>query len=47
MASMPRAVAWEEIYDALWPATFVSKTNMAGIVNEQRVTSSGPSVSLW
>ena len=32
----PRAVSREEIYDALWPETFVSETNMAGIVSELR-----------
>ncbi|HEX6100508.1 MAG TPA: FHA domain-containing protein [Thermoanaerobaculia bacterium] len=32
----PRAVSREEIYDALWPSTFVSETNMAGIVSELR-----------
>jgi DNA-binding winged helix-turn-helix (wHTH) protein len=34
----PRAVAREEIYDALWPSTFVSETNMASIVSELRRT---------
>jgi len=32
----PRALSRKEIYDALWPATFVCETNMAGIVNELR-----------
>jgi DNA-binding winged helix-turn-helix (wHTH) protein len=32
----PKAVSREEIYDALWPATYVSETNMAGIVSELR-----------
>jgi DNA-binding winged helix-turn-helix (wHTH) protein len=32
----PRAVSREAIYDALWPSTFVSETNMAGIVSELR-----------
>jgi DNA-binding winged helix-turn-helix (wHTH) protein len=32
----PRAVSREEIYDALWPSTFVSETNMASIVSELR-----------
>jgi DNA-binding winged helix-turn-helix (wHTH) protein len=32
----PRALSREEIYDALWPSTFVCETNMAGIVNELR-----------
>lgn len=34
----PRAVSREEIYDALWPSTFVSETNMASIVSELRRT---------
>lgn len=32
----PRAVSREEIYDALWPSTFVCETNMANIVSELR-----------
>jgi DNA-binding winged helix-turn-helix (wHTH) protein len=32
----PRVVSREELYDALWPSTFVSETNLAGIVNELR-----------
>jgi DNA-binding winged helix-turn-helix (wHTH) protein len=32
----PRALSRKEIYDVLWPATFVCETNMAGIVNELR-----------
>lgn len=32
----PKAVSREEIYDALWPSTFVCETNMAGIVSELR-----------
>jgi len=32
----PKAVSREEIYDVLWPSTFVSETNMAGIVSELR-----------
>lgn len=36
IARRPRAVSREEIYDALWPQTFVSETNMAGIVSELR-----------
>lgn len=33
-----RAVSREEIYDALWPSTFVCETNMASIVSELRHT---------
>jgi DNA-binding winged helix-turn-helix (wHTH) protein len=32
----PRALSRKEIYDVLWPSTFVCETNMAGIVNELR-----------
>ncbi|HYK03438.1 MAG TPA: winged helix-turn-helix domain-containing protein [Thermoanaerobaculia bacterium] len=32
----PRAVSREEIYDALWPSTFVSETNMTSVVSELR-----------
>lgn len=32
----PKAVSREQIYDALWPATYVCETNMAGIVSELR-----------
>jgi DNA-binding winged helix-turn-helix (wHTH) protein len=34
----PSAVSRQEIYDALWPETFVSETNMASIVSELRRT---------
>jgi DNA-binding winged helix-turn-helix (wHTH) protein len=36
LLNRPRAVSREEIYDSLWPATFVSETNMTGIVRELR-----------
>jgi len=36
LAARPRAVAREELYDALWPETYVSETNLAGVVNELR-----------
>jgi DNA-binding winged helix-turn-helix (wHTH) protein len=32
----PRALSREELYDALWPSTFVCETNLAGIINELR-----------
>ena len=32
----PRALAREELYDALWPTTFVCETNLASVVNELR-----------
>ena len=32
----PQALSREELYDALWPATFVCETNLAGIINEVR-----------
>src|SRR5882724_5235039 len=36
LVARPRALSREELYDALWPSTFVSETNLAGIVNEVR-----------
>lgn len=36
LVSRPRALSREELYDALWPSTFVSETNLATIVNEVR-----------
>jgi DNA-binding winged helix-turn-helix (wHTH) protein len=32
----PRALSRQELYDALWPATFVSDTNLSTVVNEVR-----------
>jgi len=32
----PRALSREELYDALWPSTFVCETNLASIINEVR-----------
>ncbi|MFP5247914.1 MAG: winged helix-turn-helix domain-containing protein, partial [Thermoanaerobaculia bacterium] len=34
----PRVLSREELYDALWPETFVSETNLATVVNEVRRT---------
>jgi DNA-binding winged helix-turn-helix (wHTH) protein len=36
LLNRPKAVSREEIYDVLWPATFVCETNMTGIVRELR-----------
>lgn len=36
LLNRPKAVSREEIYDVLWPSTFVCETNMAGIVRELR-----------
>jgi hypothetical protein len=36
VVNRPRVVSREEIYDALWPATFVCETNMASVVAELR-----------
>lgn len=36
LLARPRALSREELYDALWPSTFVSETNLAGIINEVR-----------
>jgi len=32
----PSALSREELYDALWPSTFVCETNLASIINEVR-----------
>lgn len=36
LLNRPDAVSREEIYDVLWPSTYVSETNLAGIVRELR-----------
>ena len=36
LAARPRALSRDELYDALWPSTFVCETNLASIVNEVR-----------
>jgi len=36
LIARPCAVSREELYDSLWPETFVSETNLAGVVNEVR-----------
>jgi DNA-binding winged helix-turn-helix (wHTH) protein len=36
LSAWPRALSREELYDALWPSTFVCETNLANIVNEVR-----------
>jgi DNA-binding winged helix-turn-helix (wHTH) protein len=36
VVNRPRVVSREEIYDALWPATFVCETNMTSVVAELR-----------
>ena len=36
LVARPKALSREELYDALWPATYVSDTNLPTIVNEVR-----------
>jgi len=36
LVARPRALSREELYDALWPSTFVCETNLASVVNEIR-----------
>lgn len=36
LVARPRALSREELYDTLWPATYVSDTNLPSIVNEVR-----------
>jgi len=36
IARRPRAVSRQELFDALWPATFVVESNLASVMNELR-----------
>ena len=36
LEARPRALSRQDLYDALWPSTFVCETNLASIVNEVR-----------
>ena len=36
LSARPRALSREDLYDALWPSTYVCETNLTGIVNEIR-----------
>ena len=36
LSSRPRALSREDLYDALWPSTFVCETNLTGVVKEVR-----------
>lgn len=36
IVARPRVLSREELYDTLWPSTYVSETNLASIVNEIR-----------
>jgi DNA-binding winged helix-turn-helix (wHTH) protein len=36
LLARPRALSREELYDTLWPSTFVCETNLAGVVGEIR-----------
>ncbi|HVR38002.1 MAG TPA: FHA domain-containing protein [Thermoanaerobaculia bacterium] len=36
LIARPRALSREELYDAIWPSTFVCETNLASIVNQLR-----------
>jgi DNA-binding winged helix-turn-helix (wHTH) protein len=36
LMARPRALSRQDLYDALWPSTFVCETNLASIVNEVR-----------
>ncbi len=36
LLARPRALSRQELYDALWPRTFVCETNLANLVNEVR-----------
>ena len=36
LLARPRALSRSELYDALWPSTFVCESNLAGIINEVR-----------
>jgi DNA-binding winged helix-turn-helix (wHTH) protein len=36
LLARPRALSRQELYDALWPSTFVCETNLANVVSEVR-----------
>ncbi len=36
LLARPRVLTREELYDALWPSTYVCETNLASVVNELR-----------
>jgi DNA-binding winged helix-turn-helix (wHTH) protein len=36
IASRPRALAKQELYEAIWQETFVDESNLAGLINELR-----------
>ena len=36
LLARPRVLSREELYDAIWPSTFVCETNLACVVNELR-----------
>ncbi len=36
LVARPRALSRQELYDQLWPSTYVCETNMAGVVSELR-----------
>jgi len=36
IASHPRAISKQELYEAIWQGTFVDESNLAGLVNELR-----------
>jgi hypothetical protein len=36
IASRPRALAKQELYEAIWQGTFVDESNLAGLINELR-----------
>ena len=43
LLARPRALSREELYDALWPSTYVCETNLASVVNElRRALGDGP-----
>ena len=48
LLARPRALSREELYDALWPSTYVCETNLASIVNElRRALGDGPRTSQY
>ncbi len=36
LTARPRAVSREDLYDEIWPSTYVSESNLASVVNEVR-----------
>ena len=41
VANTPRALSKQELYEQIWPDTFVDEANLAGLINEVRAALGG------